>query len=1041
MMIQLATLFLVLSGIATLTYQVSWVRLLGLSMGSTSASISTVLAAFFLGMALGSYMAERITRNRIHSFAPYIILEAVIGISGLALLPVLLNLDSLMAWSPALGTAMSFKFVVSLGLLLVPTICMGATFPVMAALIIRRQNEVGLRIGQLYSLNTAGAVLGAMLSGFVFIPMWGLDGAIYIAFSLNLIIVLLGMYSLRRLQLPPLEVTPTESSSTNPPGQGSKAIQDIKTQAPLRTLALVVLFCTGLVAIATEVGWTKYLSIFAGSTIYGFAAILTIFLTGIAVGSWVIKSYLEKIRSPALWMASGLLLLGFALLLTRAGLSGVPLIYDAMNHMETSATIRHLIKYTVVFFVLFIPTFLFGAIFPLNLKMYCGNLSGVRSRIGKAYAVNTMASIIGSIAAGFWLIPQFGTDVLLTVMAMIILFLPLLFLPALQRTLPRLAILVLTILAFLGSWGLPHINYQDLILASDYQYDDGSGTGGKPEFKFLKEGKAGVISIVTYDGVNMQLANNALNESTIDISNPNNRPIIETFLGLVPYLFHEDPKTSFIVGFGGGVTTDALTRTDLESIRVVELEPAVVEGVRTIYGGKIPALQDKRVRIEFNDARNTLLVEQQHYDLIVSQPSHPWRAGAANVFTQEFFEITRSRLNPGGIYGQWVNLFYMDATTLRALLQAFYTTYPYGFSMANLQTGDLLMFGSDKMMIADYSRIQQRLKLPRIKAYMDTIELKTPRDLFWYFALSREEALTAAAGMTPNTDTNILSEVRLAALDGNGVGDEDPYAFLRKNSQLDLIPYLKPKQAAQQLYDLGLYLLSYDDFDRARKAAKQLMTINPQLARALDHEVFWMTGDYEAALALYKQHKQWPGRTRQQQALILTELSRFTEAAKIVDRINDRKLRRVARARLLHAQGRWRTLADLEPQSEEERKWQLIGLAQQDLLRAGSTLSKLIPEGAYDIPQLQVVVRYLAAREDNQQMEIRARQLLAAIDYQVNRLSTFADNAVQKVNKKRAQILLQKIEALNPKAKKLSTLRKQVADLGPGPTSVASVTP
>ena len=166
-MVQLAAGFLLLPGIASLTYQVTWVRLLGLSMGSTSASISTVLAAFFMGLALGSYLAERITRNRINNLTVYIYLEVVIGVCGLALLPILLNLDSVMASMPVLGSAISTKFAVTMVLLCIPTICMGATFPVMASILIRRHNEVGLRMSQLYSLNTAGAVLGAGLAGLV----------------------------------------------------------------------------------------------------------------------------------------------------------------------------------------------------------------------------------------------------------------------------------------------------------------------------------------------------------------------------------------------------------------------------------------------------------------------------------------------------------------------------------------------------------------------------------------------------------------------------------------------------------------------------------------------------------------------------------------------------------------------------------------------------------------------------------------------------------------------------------------------------------
>lgn len=284
---------LVLSGIAALTYQVTWVRLLGLSMGSTSASVGTVLAAFFLGMAIGSWLAGRFVGRQVNDLRAYMVLEVLIGVSGLALLPVLLNLDSMLAWMPDGGSSITVRFLVAVVLLCVPTVCLGATFPVMASVMIRRPGEMGLRMSQLYSLNTAGAALGALLSGFLFIPRWGLDGAVYIAVSLNLFIAFaLGVLT-RWTTLPPLEYD-TERSDASESGRGSS----------LRVPALLLLFLTGFAAIATEVGWTKYLAILFGSTIYGFAAILTVFLVGIAAGAWAVRRHIESLRAPAAWSCS-----------------------------------------------------------------------------------------------------------------------------------------------------------------------------------------------------------------------------------------------------------------------------------------------------------------------------------------------------------------------------------------------------------------------------------------------------------------------------------------------------------------------------------------------------------------------------------------------------------------------------------------------------------------------------------------------------------------------------------------------------------------
>ncbi len=1012
----IAASFLVLSGIASLTYQVAWVRLLGLSMGSTSASISTVLGAFFLGMALGSYFAEKITRNRISNFTPYIALELLIGLSGLALLPILLNLDMLMAQLPVLGSELSLKFLLAMLLLSIPTICMGATFPVMASILIRSQDNMGLRVGQLYSLNTAGAVLGAALSGFVFIPAWGLDGAIYIAFSLNMAIVLIAWHFNRGLVLPPLELPSNEQT-----GESTTAADE---GAPLRTHALIVLFVTGFVAIATQVGWTKYLAIFTGTTIYGFAAILTVFLSGIAIGSWAIKNYLERIRSPQLWMAIGLILLGTALILTRVGFNAIPPVYTAVNHLIAPSPVVLGVKYFLVFILLFVPTFLFGALFPLNLKLYCGNLHGIRARIGKAYAINTVASILGAILAGFWFIPEYGTDAMLTGLAIVILFSSLLFLPTIIGALPQLALASAAGIAVVGSVLLPHLNYQDLIASVSYRYDVDAQSGKQAEFLFLKEGKAGVISMVTYDGVIAKLQSNGLNESLIHTQDPNQALLVETLLGLMPYMLQEQPKSAFVVGFGGGITTRALSLTNLESIRVVELEPAVVEAGRALAKGEIPVLNDPRVRLNFNDARNTLLVENKRYDIIAAQPSHPWLAGASSVFTQQFWQLAKSRLNEGGVLGQWVNLFNMDATTLRSIFQAFYGVFPHGITFANLNTGDLLLFGSNKPIKLDYERIQAVLDQPKVKAVLSHYGINTPQDLLWYFALSRQEALAAAGNIAANSDTNILSEVRLSTLTHELSGAEDPSMFLQNSFYFDLAPYID--NATQRIYSQANYFFSKHDMATAETAGKALTKLSPVLGRGVAYEHLWRTGDIDAALELYVQHQEWPDRTHAQQALVLLEVGRQPEALLTLARIKNEPERRAAEARILFETGDWQTLAALQPQSDEERRWQLLGVAKNNSQLAGRDLLPLVAANSDEIPQLRALVQYFAALDDRKNMDVYSRRLIKATDGQLDRLSKFANTAITKKQIQNAKLLIGKMAALSPGDVRLNELNRQI---------------
>lgn len=1016
MMSQFIVLFLLFSGLASLTYQISWVRLLGLSMGSTSAAVSTVLAAFFLGLALGSYFAERITRNRINDLRVYIVLELVIGVFGLLLLPILLNLDSVMAQLPAYGSTLSAKFIIALLLLIIPTICMGATFPVVASIAIRKRSDVGTGLSSLYAINTAGAVLGAGLTGFLFIPTVGLDGAIYIAFAVNISIAVAAWVINRNLRLEPLEISEAPAEVTRTAGPSPYT----------RTVALLVLFATGFAAIATEVGWTKYLAIFAGTTIYGFSAILSIFLLGIAGGAWWIRPRMASIRAPHLWLATGLVLLGVALLITRAGLSIVPNTYAAFNFLDAPAWVVFGAKYLAIFFLLILPTFIFGAIFPLNLQIYCGDLQGVRSRVGRAYAVNTVASIFGALLAGFWIIPYFGTDVLLTACALLLLALPLLFIPAVPVGAGRRGATVIALLA-LGAvglnWLVPHIDYRDLISSVGYRYDNDVRAGRKPEFIFLKEGKAGVISVVSYDGRLAKLQNNGLNESVLSLNDPSWGRLVEQYLGLVPYFLHDQPRTAFVVGFGGGITTRALTYTDLESIRVVELEPAVVDAGRAVAKGEIPSLMDPRVHLEFNDARNTLLLDPTRYDIIVAQPSHPWIAGAANVFTHEFFELTQSRLNPGGIYGQWVNLFNMDATTLRILFKTFFDVYPEGLTIGNLYTGDYLLFGSDRPLVFDYQRVQARMDRPEIARAFEHYDVRTAEDVLTYLGLSRREILAVTADSEMNLDTNILSEVRMARLIDVPEGAENPYTFLIDTFKFDAAPYLVPEKAAEQIFNAGLAFIRWEDPNVARHAAYQLESVDATWSRAMSYEVLLNDEKIDEAMALYGKHEKWPDRIHRRQIEQLSARSEVAAARVLLPRIGDDDKRQDVSAYLLFTEGRWAELERLRAATDEQQKWRWLAVARRDIQAAGAQLSKLEPRLKLDIPLLRTLMQYAAAQNNDSQLRFYARRLITATDSETKRLAGLAASALSDHDTRRAEMLVMQIETLNPKAEQLNDLR------------------
>lgn len=815
MMIRSLAPLLVLSGIASLTYQVIWVRLLGLSMGATSAAVSTVVAAFFLGLSLGSYLVARRPRWLRHPLRSYVALEALIGTSGLVLLPVLLNLDRLVAVFPALGASLAFKFCLTELLLLVPTAAMGATFPVLAQCVASEDAKLGGALSDLYGFNTFGAVLGATLSGFVLIPRLGLDGASLVAASANAGAAALG-WRLSRRGIATAARERLESSPITRPSL---------TATQLRVL--VVLATTGFVAIAVEVAWTKYLVIFVGTTIYGFSAILAAVLLGVALGSWSVRRWIDRWQAPRRWLMVGLGALGLSLMLTRSGLGVVTRWDDALVQRLPDWGVLGA-RYVLVLLVVLPSTWMFGALFPVCLKLLCAGADAPGVRVGRAYAVNTLAGIAGSTVAGFWWLPSRGTSHLLLWTALLILATPLLFWRDLMRPRARVVPLVFAAAAGVGAL-LPAPDYSDLVAWARL---DRSLAKRQQRTVFLSEGMTGVVSIDALGRDRFNLYNNGMNESRINVADPYDALLMESMLGIFPYFLHERPRTAFVVGLGGGATLRALEYTAIESLRVVELEPRIREALLSIASPRTLGFDDPRLTLSFNDARNTLLVEPTQYDLIVSQPSHPWRAGAASLFTREFFEIAKSRLAKGGIYGQWLALYRMDSATLRAIMRAFVEVFPHAFAIANEQTSDMLFFGSLEPLRFTPGRLYPRAKEQKVAQLLERQGVHDPVQLLTLFSLSRAAMQRLSADAPLSTDTNLLPEVRLAGLAKTPRGDEAPATLLR-NAGFDILPYLDPKVQSVWLQQLALDLKQFRGQRASRAAIAELAKVDASAARRL----------------------------------------------------------------------------------------------------------------------------------------------------------------------------------------------------------------
>jgi hypothetical protein len=553
---------------------------------------------------------------------------------------------------------------------------------------------------------------------------------------------------------------------------------------------------------------------------------------------------------------------------------------------------------------------------------------------------------------------------------------------------------------------LPPLDYRPMIAAR--------GATSPQLYAFVKEGRTSVVSLATY-ARNTELANNGLRESMISRADPNRGASIAVLLGAIPYLLHPDPKSAFQVGFGGGITTYTLTTTDLTSIHVVELEPVILDAVRHLHGGTVPALQDPRLRLDIDDARHRLLLDADTYDLIVSQPSHPWVAGAANVFTREFDRLVADKLNPGGIAIQWVNLFRMDVTTLGAILNAFYGVFPHGAAFGTLRAeeGALLLVGSERPLDFDRDRIARRLASPALARGQVPALLDDPDDLFRYYLLSRDEALALGAGAPVNTDTNILSEVRLARLERSPKGPEDPFPAVVAVGRYDVAPFLaKPRSS---LYRFGRFFIRQDEFHLAERAEARLGELDPTRARWLRHERLANSFHDREATALYLAHDDWPETAHESQAVVFMESGHLAEAADAVGKITRAPERRLAELRLLFFAQRWGELEAYPAATPAERAWQLIGVFQRDPAAGAAGLLELAMQDptVLELPQLRLLNHYRmlhpgfgAGRFDIY------NHLFAQIYFESQRLVRFVREAKRDGDMDRVRLLVARLDAM-----------------------------
>ncbi len=715
------------SGLAALTFQILWIKQLSLVVGIDILAVTAGVSAFFAGLALGGLALGRLIDRSARPYLLYAGLETGVAVLGVAA-------TFLLAAAPPWFAALEMRsgvlaWTMVFALVGVPAFLMGGTLPVLVRALTASAAAIGRKGGGLYAANTLGAIAGALLSSFLFIPSLGIRGTAFAAAAIGLIAALGAMLADR----------------------GALAGKALPAAAPARfsrdaKLAIALYALAGGVALGYEVVWSQAIVQFMSTRAFAFSVVLATYLSGLALGAALFARRADRARDP--WSAFGLLiaLAGLAALLQMALLGGwliqLQTIAERTVWMLTGNDLaRMCARFAVAALaVVFVPTLFLGAAFPAALRLIVAD-GHVGQGVGIVAALNTLGGIAGTVLTGFVLVPELG---LMRTLALLALIAGAIGLIAVLWRRQGHAALVVTIAA-LGAVCLLTVLIPVNKLATLLP------AAGKGEIVFYEEGRGATVAVVEQRGGTGSFRRLYIQGvSNSGDSLPSLRYMrLQALLPLVIRKNH--PKSVLVIGLGTGITAGAtLNYAGLERRVVAELLPGVARAA-AVFAGNYDAVRDTRLDIRLRDGRRELLQSADAYDLITLEPPPPSAAGVANLYSSDFYRLAASRLEPGGMVAQWLPLPTQNGDDTRSLVKSFVEVFPYA-TLWTSELHEMLLIGSFEPMPLDLETISRRFAEPAIKAALAEVGIASPAALLATWIAGRDSLVAFAGNAEPVTD-------------------------------------------------------------------------------------------------------------------------------------------------------------------------------------------------------------------------------------------------------------------------------------------------
>jgi spermidine synthase len=735
------------SGVCSLIYEVVWLRLLKHTVGNTVYASSIVVSTFMAGLALGALIARRRVGRVKRPLRLYAALELGVTLSAL-LLPLALHAADAgyrwlySAWALSPAALLVVQLMLSAAIMLVPSMLMGSTLPLLASYVTQAERRIGFQVGRLYALNTLGAAVGCFAAGLILFRSVGVMGALLVAAAINLLVAV-SAYFLSRYR---------ESGHTleEPPGAQEPALSGVRSG-----LFMAAIFVSGLVGIGYELVWMRSVVLKLGGWTYVFSSVLTVYLVGNVIGAAIGSVLTKRLKQPVLGFGISMICLGlFGLCFVPSmawwlNLDPATLFGKALASSVVNSIMWPIFNATALFLL---PSIAMGIGFPMALQTWGIRGHRVGDTAGLVYGINTIGAVLGGVLTGFVLIPLLGTQRAMIVLSLLAATMGAVMLQTfLGRS--RIVLRILSLLVIVGLILLAVLVPSDLFVRSVV-------AGPRYDTLEVREGTTTTASVIRHKGTRLRV----LASDGVMIAGEDEHRIAQQTLGHLGLLLHADPRRVLSIGFGTGETTACMAAYELDRLDCVEIaQELVILALANFQSINLGAELDRYVNMIYMDGKNYLHLADTTYDVIVNGANIPADAASAPMFTRDHFLAAKDRLAPGGLFVTKLHIADISRSHFDSILGTFTEAFPHVTVWFPVTSPSYFFYlvGSREPQAYSPDAIDSKLARDGVRRRMDVIRFSNSFDVLSCYFGDRQDIQRYLKDYRVNTDNSPFIEFSL----------------------------------------------------------------------------------------------------------------------------------------------------------------------------------------------------------------------------------------------------------------------------------------